>query len=109
MALRSRYARVTNLYGRVGVVVRHALKGLDLGPGAARLDGLARLDEQRRTLAAVRELPEPYRSALFHRDFEGLREAEIARRLGVPLGTVEARLRRARALLAERLGSRAAG
>jgi RNA polymerase sigma-70 factor (ECF subfamily) len=90
------------------VVVRHALKGLNLPPAAERLDGLARLDEQRRMLDAVRKLPEPYRSALFHRDFEGLKEAEIARRLRVPLGTVEARLRRARALLAERLGRRRA-
>lgn len=103
MALRSRYARVTNVYGRVGVVVRHALKGLDFGPRAAPREGLARLEDQRRLLAAVRELPEPYRSALFHREFEGLGEGQIARRLGVPLGTVEARLRRARALLAERL------
>jgi RNA polymerase sigma-70 factor (ECF subfamily) len=97
------------VYGRVGVVVRHALQGLNLSPGAARLDGLARLDEQQRVLDAVRGLPEPYRSALFHREFEGLKETEIARRLRVPLGTVEARLRRARELLKERLRTRRVG
>lgn len=65
----------------------------------------ARLEGQRRVLDAVRELPEPYRSAIVHRYFDELTREEIAERLGVPLETVRTRLRRALHLLRERLDS----
>lgn len=69
---------------------------------------LARLEAQRRLSAHVAELDEPLRSTLLLRYFEGLSAAEIARRQGVPAGTVRWRLKagldRLRALLDEESG-----
>jgi RNA polymerase sigma-70 factor (ECF subfamily) len=69
---------------------------------------LARLEARRRLTAHVAELDEPLRSTLLLRYFEGLSAAEIARRQGVPAGTVRWRLKagldRLRALLDEESG-----
>ena len=48
-------------------------------------------------------LPDVYRTAIVLCDLEGLPQKEAAHRLGWPLGTLSARLCRARALLAARL------
>jgi RNA polymerase sigma-70 factor (ECF subfamily) len=56
--------------------------------------------------AALAALPEKHRVVLALRELEGMSYAEIAEATGVPLGTVESRLSRARAALARRLASR---
>ncbi|HET8541300.1 MAG TPA: sigma-70 family RNA polymerase sigma factor [Anaeromyxobacter sp.] len=53
--------------------------------------------------AALARLPEKHRVVLALREIEGLSYGEIAAALGVPVGTVESRLHRARAALARRL------
>jgi RNA polymerase sigma-70 factor (ECF subfamily) len=81
-----------------------------------RLDAADRLLErvsvERELVAAVLELDEPYRTAVLLRFFESLPPREIARRLGVPVNTVQSRLSRGLARLRERLdrehGDRAA-
>jgi len=55
---------------------------------------------------ALRLLPEKHRAVLVLREVEGMSYDEIALALGVPVGTVESRLHRARAGLARRLGQR---
>jgi RNA polymerase sigma factor (sigma-70 family) len=54
---------------------------------------LARFEASRRLATLVTELAEPLRSTLLLRYFEGLSAAEIARRQGVPAGTVRWRLK----------------
>lgn len=104
MPRRNRHLGVTGMYGRIGAVARHALRdiqGRPRGHVASPAEALARIDAQRHALDAVRGLPEPYRSALFHCRIEGLEPEEVARRLGVPAATVAARLRHALRLLGE--------
>ena len=48
---------------------------------------------------ALRRLPESYRAAVLLRDVEGCSYQDVALRLKVPIGTVESRLHRGRALL----------
>lgn len=64
---------------------------------------LAREEQRRMVVAAVAALPEPYRSTVMLRYFEGHEPRAIARLQGTPLETVHTRLKRARALLRERL------
>lgn len=52
-----------------------------------------------RVEAALREVPEPFRTALVLRDIEGLSYEECAEVLGTQLGTVKSRLMRGRAAL----------
>lgn len=63
----------------------------------------AHLEIQARLLAALREIPEPYRSAVVARWQEGLTSGEIARAKGLPASTVRNHLSRGLALLRERL------
>ena len=53
--------------------------------------------------AALRELPEPYRTTVVLRDIEGLAYEEIAAVLDISLGTVKSRLTRGRHALRQRL------
>ncbi len=53
--------------------------------------------------AAMRTLPEEFRTAVVLRDLEGLGYGEIAEALNVPIGTVRSRIARGRALLKEQL------
>jgi RNA polymerase sigma-70 factor (ECF subfamily) len=66
----------------------------------AALEAAERADAVRRALA---RLPEKHRAVLALREVEGMTYEEIAAALGVPVGTVESRLHRARRALAERL------
>jgi RNA polymerase sigma-70 factor (ECF subfamily) len=52
---------------------------------------------------AVLALPARYREAVILCDFEGLKQEEAARVLGVPPGTIASRLHRAHGILARRL------
>jgi RNA polymerase sigma-70 factor (ECF subfamily) len=54
---------------------------------------------------AIQELSEPFRTTVVLRDIEDFSYQEIARMLGVPIGTVMSRLHRGRAWLRERLGT----
>jgi len=65
----------------------------DTLPSAAEL--AARRELQRRVLAAVESLHEPYRATLHYRYFDGLTPLEISKRLGIPVKTIKARLYRA--------------
>jgi len=76
----------------------------------ATLDALSRADadpvellaqsEARALLLAVLEgLPEKHRVVIFLRDIDGLTAEETAAALGIPVGTVDSRLSRARATL----------
>lgn len=90
---------------RVAALPKH---GADAGSDTL----VANLQEQRLLLAAVEGLGEPSRSAILLRYSEGLTPRAIARRLDIPVATVQTRLKRGLARLRERLdshhGSRAA-
>ena len=64
------------------------------------------IDEE--IVAAIRALPEEYKSAVMLSDVHGLRYAEIATALGVPEGTVKSRLFRGRRILQKKLRAYAA-
>ena len=57
--------------------------------------------------AAIQALPHLFREVIVMRDIHGLSYREIAAAIGAPQGTVMSRLARARALLIDKLGSRA--
>lgn len=76
-------------------------------PSAA--DMAARLEAQRTIAAAVEALDEPGRSVLVYRYFDGRKTAKIARDLGIPVRTVESRLRRAKESLREALDKQFGG
>jgi RNA polymerase sigma-70 factor, ECF subfamily len=80
---------------------------------AAAFDGPAAPDTPERILlratldadlqAALDELPEAFREAVWLRDVEEFSYAEIAEMLGIPIGTVMSRISRGRRLLFEKL------
>jgi RNA polymerase sigma-70 factor, ECF subfamily len=55
--------------------------------------------------AALDELPEAFREAVWLRDVEEFSYAEMAEMLGIPIGTVMSRISRGRRLLLERLSA----
>jgi RNA polymerase sigma-70 factor (ECF subfamily) len=59
--------------------------------------------------AALDELPDAFREAVWLRDVEEFTYAEIAAMLGVPVGTVMSRISRGRRMLARKLGGVAHG
>lgn len=59
--------------------------------------------------AALDELPEAFRQAVWLRDVEEFTYAEIAGMVGVPMGTVMSRISRGRRMLFERLSRAKAG
>jgi RNA polymerase sigma-70 factor (ECF subfamily) len=76
------------------------------GP-AGELDALSDLQQRERELAvrqSVQKLPPRYRDALVLYYFEEMNLTETARVLGIPEGTLKARLHRGRELLRRRLG-----
>jgi len=72
-------------------------------------DLVERIELQRAIADEVLALTEPYRSTVLLHFVEGLPSAEIARRLGVPDGTVRRRLKMAIDQLRERLRARGDG
>ncbi len=58
-----------------------------------------RAEDQARIEAALRQVPEPFRTTLILRDIEGFVYEEVAEMQGVNLGTVKSRLARGRAAL----------
>lgn len=60
-------------------------------------------ENQARVEAALRQVPEPYRTTLILRDIEGFVYEEVAEMQGVNLGTVKSRLVRGRAFLKTQL------
>ncbi len=70
---------------------------------------LERFEQQRLLAEDMREIQEPYRSALLMRYFDGLRPEEIARRSDESVRTIHSRLHRGLALLRERLLRRTGG
>lgn len=60
-------------------------------------------EAQRVVAQAVTALPEPYRTTVLLRYFEGLSRDEVATRMGAPVRTVQTRLRRAHVLLRDAL------
>jgi RNA polymerase sigma-70 factor (ECF subfamily) len=84
-----------------------------LVPGATTLDTpedlLLRATLDADLQAALDELPEAFRLAVWLRDVEEFSYAEIAEMLGIPLGTVMSRISRGRRLLFERLSATTPG
>lgn len=72
---------------------------IDLAPGAGSV--IAKRQEDRLILQALRTLPIDYQIALELHDWEGLTGPEIASVLDVPEGTVRSRIRRGRLQLRE--------
>lgn len=70
---------------------------------------LARAEVETRLLAAVAELPEPYRVVVLLRHYDDLSPEEIAERLGEPGSTVRNRLARAHERLRAKLDRECAG
>ena len=64
-------------------------------PGSAEDQALARAGDQR-VAAAMRDLSDKYRTAVYYADVEGRKFKEIAALTGVPLGTVMSRVHRGR-------------
>jgi RNA polymerase sigma-70 factor (ECF subfamily) len=59
--------------------------------------------------SALDDMPDAFRQAVWLRDVEEFTYAEIARMLGVPIGTVMSRISRGRRMLFERLSKMKAG
>ena len=72
-------------------------------PGFGPEELAVRGEEERGAEALIGALPEHYRIVVVLRHQQGLSYEEIAEALRLPLGTVKARIHRARALLKERL------
>jgi len=73
-------------------------------PEAAADDGLALADEENRLRAALKHLPADQSQVVELSFFADKPHSEIARQLGIPLGTVKSRLRLALARLKRALG-----
>jgi RNA polymerase sigma-70 factor (ECF subfamily) len=72
-------------------------------PASTRMDQGEAVGRKIDLYAALKLLSDEHREILVLREFEGLAYEEIAETLGVPRGTVESRLHRARNELKERL------
>jgi len=105
--------------GWLATALRHAFLNLRRGErrraarerasarsGAAPAAGavVAEAEAHRLLVDAVMDLPEPYRTAILLRFFEGLSPASVAAATAVPTETARTRIRRAVATLRERLG-----
>lgn len=73
-------------------------------PGDRADNVLARSDERDRVRAALAQLGEAQREALDLAFFAGLTQTQISEKLGAPLGTVKARIRRGLLALRELMG-----
>jgi RNA polymerase sigma-70 factor (ECF subfamily) len=75
-------------------------------PGLGPEELAMRSDEERRADPLIHSLPPHYRVVVVMRHLQDMSYEEIAAALQLPLGTVKARIHRARALLKERLERR---
>ena len=71
--------------------------------GLSPFDNVAHEEVRAKVEAELRQVPEPYRTAVILRDIEGLAYEEMAEILEVSLGTVKSRLVRGRQALKKRL------
>ncbi|HEX6884114.1 MAG TPA: sigma-70 family RNA polymerase sigma factor, partial [Planctomycetota bacterium] len=102
----ARNLAVSRFRGEARRTAREREHGSRSGPEDAAQDLAetgARFELAQRVAAAVQALEEPYRGVVLLRYFEGLEQAAIAERLGVPIATVRTRQQRALAKLRERL------
>ena len=83
--------------GNCGTPVR--LKEMLVDPGESPFEMAMHAENRERVEAALRQVPEPFRSTLILRDIEGFVYEEVAEIQGVNLGTVKSRLVRGRAHL----------
>jgi RNA polymerase sigma-70 factor, ECF subfamily len=74
-----------------------------IDPGESPLEQFAHGEIRVAVEAALREVPEPYRTALILRDLEEMSYEEIAEVLAISLGTVKSRITRGRNALRKRL------
>ena len=75
------------------------LQDLLVDPAESPYEIAVREENRARVEAALREVPEPFRTTLILRDIEGFVYEEVAEMQGVNLGTVKSRLVRGRAFL----------
>jgi RNA polymerase sigma-70 factor (ECF subfamily) len=92
--------------GDGGAPVR--LKELLVDPAESPFEMAVHSENRVRVEAALRQVPEPFRTTLILRDIEGFVYEEVAEMQGVNLGTVKSRLVRGRAFLRAILTSTAA-
>jgi RNA polymerase sigma factor (sigma-70 family) len=82
---------------RARAVREHDSAQIEAVPDSSEV--VERLELERRVVERVRDLAEPYRTAIYLRYFEDQSPAQIAASLDVPLATVKTRVRRALELL----------
>ncbi len=100
--LRRRRMKMVSLFrSEPGESEEHLIDVVDRTPGPEELAQYA--EEQRATERLIGSLPEHYRVVVVLRHQQGLSYEEIAEALHLPLGTVKARIHRARELLKDRL------
>jgi RNA polymerase sigma-70 factor, ECF subfamily len=85
------------------------LKEMLADPGESPFEMAAHEETRARVEAALKKVPEPFRSTLILRDIEGFVYEEVAEIQGVNLGTVKSRLVRGRACLKSLLLKERAG
>jgi RNA polymerase sigma-70 factor (ECF subfamily) len=83
--------------GRSGQPMR--LKETLVDPAESPYENAVHEESRARVEAALRQVPEPFRTTLILRDIEGFVYEEVAEMQGVNLGTVKSRLVRGRAAL----------
>jgi RNA polymerase sigma-70 factor, ECF subfamily len=75
------------------------LKDMLVDPAESPYDNAVHEENRERVEAALKQVPEPFRTTLILRDIEGFVYEDVAEMLGVNLGTVKSRLVRGRAHL----------
>ncbi|HTF89243.1 MAG TPA: RNA polymerase sigma factor, partial [Planctomycetota bacterium] len=102
-SLRAWLARVARRMARVQGRLRGRELELDQAEAPPTDEVVARIEQERLLAKLVLELEEPYRKVVLQRFYGGLSAARIASLEGIPDATVRTRLRRALALLRERM------
>ena len=85
------------------------LKDRLVDPAESPFDAAVHAENHARVEAALKQVPEPFRTTLILRDIEGFVYEEVAEIQGVSLGTVKSRLVRGRAYLKAQLTAPSAG
>ena len=80
-----------------------------MDPAESPFEMAVHAENRARVEAALKQVPEPFRTTLILRDIEGFVYEEVAEMQGVNLGTVKSRLVRGRACLKAILTASAAG